>query len=367
MSLFQRNPNESRYVGGEKHIAEVIKNRGPGNVLIWLNPEEDFNNGSTLIVAEAEEALFFKDGIVEQVFDGGKYVLSTQNYPFISRLRNAMTGGISTFNCKVYFVRKASSMEIFWGTDSPIQVRDPVQMIATSVQGRGAFKIRVGDGKKFLLKLLGNNVRHMTQEEITAYFRSEMLQDIKSLLGEHIRSSGEEILGICAKQAELAKAMTPQLREMLEEYGVELLSFSISGLDIPEDDPNRQKLEAAYATKREAQIYGEDYGRFATRELLTELAKNPGGGAAATLGLGLGSAPLFAGMAQSMMAGTSGPAAPAPAGVPCVSCGAALPAGSKFCTQCGAKQEAAKSFCTQCGGELQAGARFCPACGAKLS
>src|SRR4030042_1216363 len=143
MPIFRKNPNEAAYTEGKKHFADVIKNTGPGDLLIWLNGEEDFNTNSTLIVAESEEALFFKDGVIEQVFDGGKYKLSTNNYPFISRLRNVLTGGISTFNCKVYFVRKAHSMEINWGTDSPIQVRDPVQGIATSVQARGAYKIQI--------------------------------------------------------------------------------------------------------------------------------------------------------------------------------------------------------------------------------
>lgn len=125
MALFGRNPNEINYVGGKKHWTDVIKNTGDGNLLIWLNGEEDFNTNSTLIVAESEEALFFKDGVIQETFTGGRYQLSTENYPFISRLRNAFSGGISTFNCKVYFVRKAHSLELLWGTDTPIQVRDP--------------------------------------------------------------------------------------------------------------------------------------------------------------------------------------------------------------------------------------------------
>ena len=247
MAFFNKNPNEVNYVGGKKHFADVIKNTGPGELLIWLNGEEDFNTNSTLIVAESEEALFFKDGIIEQIFDAGKYTLSTNNYPFISRLRNVLTGGISTFNCKVYFVRKAHSMEILWGTDSPIQVRDPVQMIMTSVQARGSFKIQVEDSKKFLIKLVGNNVPFMTQVELTRYFRNEFMQHIKSNLARTIKASNTEILGICAEQDILAEKLFPVLQDPLDDYGIKLLTFTIAGLDIPENDPNRQKLEAAYA------------------------------------------------------------------------------------------------------------------------
>lgn len=58
------------------------------------------------------EAIFIKGGTVEQVFENGTYKLSKENYPFISQLRNAFTGGISTFNCVIHFVRKADSAEI---------------------------------------------------------------------------------------------------------------------------------------------------------------------------------------------------------------------------------------------------------------
>lgn len=40
MGLFDRNPNESAYVGGKKHWTDVIKNSGPGDLLIWRNPRK---------------------------------------------------------------------------------------------------------------------------------------------------------------------------------------------------------------------------------------------------------------------------------------------------------------------------------------
>ena len=78
MNLFKKNPNETAYVGGEKHWTDVIKNRGSGELLIWRQPEEDFNNNSTLIVNPGEEAIFIKNGIIEQVFENGRYQLSTE-------------------------------------------------------------------------------------------------------------------------------------------------------------------------------------------------------------------------------------------------------------------------------------------------
>ena len=109
MALFGKNPNETAYTGGKKHWADVIKNTGPGELLIWRQPEEDFNTNSTLIVMPGEEAIFIKGGNIEEVFGNGTYKLSTENYPFISRLRNAFTGGISTFRSSVVINKNAKN------------------------------------------------------------------------------------------------------------------------------------------------------------------------------------------------------------------------------------------------------------------
>lgn len=304
MAFFNRNPNEAAYVGGKKHLTDVIKNSGPGDLLIWRQPEEDFNTNSTLVVMPGEEAIFIKGGTIVQTFDNGTYKLSTENYPFISRLRNAFSGGISTFNCVVYFVRKAHSMEIFWGTDSPIQVRDPVMMISTSIQARGAYKVQVDNPGKFLTKMVGNNVPFIMQADLNNYFISEFQQHIKSSLAKVIKNSQQEILGICAEQDALANTVHPILQEILDDYGLKLITFSIAAIDIPENDPNRQKLEDAFANKGVMRILGDDWGKQKSSEILQTFAANPGaGGAAATgagMGIGMAAGSVFAGMAQQM-------------------------------------------------------------------
>ena len=186
MSFFAKNPNETAYVGGKKHWADVIKNSGDGNLLLWRQPEEDFNTNSTLIVMPGEEAIFIKGGNIEAVFSNGTYKLDTNNYPFISRLRNAFTGGISTFNCVVYFVRKADSKEIFWGMDSPIQVRDKYWGVRTEARVRGAYRLRIDNPSVFLTKMIGNNIFSFAQPEMDGYFQNEFSGKIKSTVSKFL-------------------------------------------------------------------------------------------------------------------------------------------------------------------------------------
>ena len=288
MSLFKKNPNEVNYVGGSKHFLDTIKNSGDGNLLIWRQPEEDFNTNSVLIVNPGEEAIFIKNGEIVNVFSNGRYELKTENYPFLSRIRNELSGGISTFNCIVYFVRKAHSMEILWGTDSPIQLRDPVQQIATSVKARGSYKIQIDNSGVFLTKLLGNNIQTFEQDELSYYFSNQFQQKIKSTLTRSLKNSNEEILGVCSEMDLFAENITPHMQELLDEYGIRLINFSISAMDIPMNDPNRAYLEAAYSKSREFDIMGSKYATIKGMEILQNISKNEGAGGLASAGAGLG-------------------------------------------------------------------------------
>ena len=371
------------------NLIDVIKNdAAPGSKsgLIREFPGEDFHANSQLIVAESEEAIFIKDGIAVATFDAGRHRLSTKNYPFIEKLINAFTGGVSAFHCKVYFVSKDHKLDLFWGTDTPIQMRDPVLRIQTSIQARGSYSIQIAESKKFLVKLIGNNVRSFTDETLNGYFRNAFLQIIKDSIAQHIKDSGQEILDICTDKTKIAESLKPMLAPTLDEYGIELVNFYVSAIDIPENDPNRAKLEDAFASKSVMGILGPDWGRQQSSEILHDLANNPGSGgvaaAGAAAGFGLAAGSVFGDMANHMF--TDPPTASAaldqrPAAqtagsrfqtvgesptLECPACGHPNTPGVKFCSECGAPQpEVVK--CPACGTEMAAGAKFCPECGQK--
>lgn len=314
MSIFKKNPNEVAYQGGKKHWTDVIKNSGPGELLIWRQPEEDFNTNSTLIVMPGEEAIFIKGGTVEQVFENGTYKLSTENYPFISRLRNAFTGGISTFNCVVYFVRKADSREIRWGTASPIQIRDKVWNIRTDVKARGAFKVRIENPAKFLEKLVGNNIPYQTQEELNKYFSQEFQGKIKSAVSKYLNALTTELIGIDEHMDEISENIEPSINEIVSDYGLKCVNFSLSGLDVDitkYDAIDESQVELINRTrgyqgdKAGLDILGNDWGRVQQVEILKDIANNPSSGGIASmgagLGMGLGTVGAFGNMAQQTL------------------------------------------------------------------
>lgn len=318
MSIF-KNANEINFVGGRKHWTDVIKNTGPASSLIWKQPEEDFNTNSTLIVMPGEQAIFVNGGVIEQIFDNGTYKLSTQNYPFISRLRNMLSGGVSVFNCVVYFVRVSDSVELLWGTASPIQVRDKTLGIATKIRAHGSYKVQVNRPELFLTKLVGSNRGFVGQQDLVdKFFSNEFQSKIRSQITHCLNETNTELLGIEDHIEELSEQIQPSLQEAFIPYGLHLVKFSIAAMDIMDDELRRRydeigmdsiaKLRNAQADKGVQQILGDGWEKQQSVEILRTLANNPAGDAAAAgigIGAGMAASGAFANMAAQTFAPTS--------------------------------------------------------------
>ena len=312
---FLKNPNEINYPGGKKHFCEVIKNSGAPGLLIWKQPEEDFNTNSRLVVMPGESAIFVKSGTIEEVFsESGTYKLTTQNYPFISRIRNAVSGGISMFNCVVYFVRAADSQEILWGASSPILVRDTVHNIRTEVLARGAYKVRITDPAAFLQKLVGSGLRFETQKDLDSYFSNELQSVIRSQVALLLNNYNGELIGLDEHLEELSQQVTPLLDRTFREYGLTCVRFSLSGLDVDTTKYDRLDEMRLGAMARAQEALGERAALDALgeeawwtklqSETLVGTSKNMGGSGA---GLGMGIAEGM--ILGKMMGGLASPLA----------------------------------------------------------
>lgn len=342
MAVFKRNSNEAAFADGEKHFVDVIKNRSDNDTLIFKNPEEDLNNGTTLVVGPGEKAIFVYQGTIEQIFDPGSYTLNSANYPFISRLRNSLSGGVSSFHSLVYFVRTATSREIKWGTQTPIKVYDKALSdqfqgigVETEVRARGAYRIKVDDCGIFLTQLIGNNYDLSNQESITDYFRNQFLGHIISILTTELTKWAGPLISVPANAVTYAKTIENEIAPIAAEYGMKVLNFSISAIDIIDNEArqeaqdlvskNREQFygrmaqgqgEAAYAQGQQSayETYGTNYQQAQVLNAMNGAASNPGSDGGALLGAGMGLT-MGAGMGQvipNMVNQTMGQAQAAP-------------------------------------------------------
>lgn len=402
-------------------IMNVIKNDAYGNMLCSKIPCEDFNIGSQLIVAEYEEALFMKDGIIEECFGPGKYTLTTENYPFLTKfMSRILTGGVSAYHCKVYYINKSHHLDLKWGTSKPIRLIDPVWGIEVHVQARGSYSAVVKNGKKFFLKMVGANIA-AAEEDLIKNFRTAFIQYITDALAEYLMEGKDEVLVACTKKKSLADNLCTPLNQVLDEYGMELVNFYIESIEIPENDACMQRIREMRIQRQEKIFVREqtiadermrfglrqessetdryvsgqhaqaDYERMKIRDqdgnngwarqekadILKMTANNQGmSGSMMGVGMGIGMASAVGKMTRNMMEdldqhrNTSGMGSQQNGGdsekVICPNCNAVMRAGVKFCSSCGTSLKPEKKVCPNCGAEITLDMKFCSECGTPL-
>lgn len=354
-------------------VFDVIKYSGDNDTFVWKFPGEDFNTLSQLIVAESQEALFFKDGKALDLFTAGRYTLHTQNIPFIRRLVNLPFNGESPFSCQVYFINKVVSMDILWGTNSPIPIQDAKYPIILPVRANGQFGVRVADSKKLLVKLVGT-IDRFDQTTLKRYFKGILLTNIKDYIANEFVKNQVSFLEIHSRLKEISKGIQESLQQEFLNYGIELVHFNVNEITPPEDDLSYLKLKEALADKAVMDIKGYSYQQERAFNVLDKAASNEGTassimGAGMGLGMGVNMGNAF-GTAMSGAMGTISPGMQPQnqAVIICSSCGEEVPAGSKFCLKCGAKIEEPKKdsiTCPKCGATVPNG-KFCLECGARL-
>ena len=237
------------------NVIDVIKYEGDNRTFIWKHPCEDFNLGSQLIVHESQEAVFFRDGKALESFGAGRHTLETQNLPHLKDNIKWITGGKSVFHSEVYFINLTTQLGVKWGTDSKIRMFDPISGLHLELGACGTFNIKVIDGRKLLLKVVGTT-SGFTQDNIfgstpsaTNHFRGMIVAKVKSNLARAIRENDINILEVDEHTDELADILKNEINKILDDYGMYVPEFFITNILTPDDDPNYVRLKEQHAER----------------------------------------------------------------------------------------------------------------------
>ena len=318
--------------------------------------------GAQLTVRESQAAVFVNEGRLADVFQPGRYELSTQNMPVLTKLKAWKFGFNSPFKSDVYFVNTKQFMDRKWGTANPVMMRD-TDFGMIRIRAFGSFAFRVKDPEVFMKECFGTSSL-FTVEGVEGQLKSMVV----SGLSDAIAQSKIPALDIAANYSGLSQYCMNALNAKVEALGLTLTNFVIENVSLPEE------VEKAMDKRTSMGVLGDmgKYAQFQAAEAMRDAANNPNGMAGVGVGMGAGMSmgqmftQAFGGAQQQVPAA---PAAPAAATVACTACGQPIAAGSKFCSSCGAKQEEkpAGGFCPNCGGKVEAGSKFCPNCGNKMA
>lgn len=315
--------------------------------------------GAQLTVRESQVAIFVNEGKLADVFQPGRYELSTANMPVMTALKAWKFGFNSPFKSDVYFVNTKQFLDCKWGTTNPVMMRD-AEFGMIRLRAFGAYSFRVADPEVFLREVFGTSSEYTVQD-----VEGQLKRTLVSGLSDAIAESKLPALDLAANYDEIGDYALKTINPRIEKLGLTLASFVIENISLPEE------VEKTMDKRTSMGVLGDmnRYTQYQAAEAMREAANNPGGMAGAGVGMGAGVA-MGQAFAQAMQA-TQQPAAPvqqqptAQKGSFCANCGEQLTPGAKFCPNCGQKQETA-NVCPACGQKVQPGAKFCDNCGQKL-
>ncbi len=353
-------------------LIEVVKYDGSPDVFAWKYPNSELGTWTQLIVNESQEAVLVKGGKFCDVFGAGRHTLETANIPILNEIIKLPFGGESPFSAEVWYINKVFSLDVKWGTATPIQLQDPKYNIFVPVRSFGQFGIKIEDAQKFLLKLVGT-LPQFDKTTMLKYFRGVYLTKAKDAISSYLVHKGISVLEINAYLDEISTYLQEKMSPIFEDYGIGLISFFVNDINVPEDDSAVIQLKNALAKKAEMDIVGYSYQQERSFDTLEGAATNPnamqgglmGAGIGLGMGVGVGGAmgQQFGDLTQNINTADTPEQKEkkADAKITCAACNAKLTEGAKFCPQCGKKYNP----CTNCKADLPEGATACALCGVK--
>lgn len=344
-------------------IIEVVKYNGNPDVFAWKYPSEELGTWTQLIVNESQEAVLFKGGKSLDVFTAGRHTLETANIPILNNLVNLPFGGRSPFTAEVWYVNKIHSLDIKWGTPTPIQLQDPKYKVFVPLRSFGQFGIQVSDSKKFLTKLVGT-LPVFDKDSILKFFRGLYLTKVKDAVSSYLVKQNVSVFEINAYLDELSEHLKEKIKPTFDEYGITLVSFYVNDINVPEEDSGVRTLKDAFAKRAEMDIVGYSYVQERSFDTLegaaTNTSSDQGGMMNAGIGLGMG---VGIGSAFGNHLGGIAQNVDINGKKTCGNCKTEFSKDFKFCPECG---EASIKKCTACGVKIEGTPKFCPDCGTRI-
>jgi membrane protease subunit (stomatin/prohibitin family) len=264
-----------------KQFVDVIQwtETGPG-VLAHRYPmlDMEIRNKAVLTVRESQLALFVNEGKIADLFTAGRYELTTHTLPVLTYLKNWDKLFESPFKSDVYFFSTREQTDRKWGTATPITMRDK-EFGIVRLRANGIYSYKVADAKVFWTKLSGS-VETYTVDDVEGQLRGAIMTAMASFLA----GSAVPFLDMAASQSTFSDRLKAAVAPVLADYGLELRSFFVQNLSLPEE--LQQYLDKAAQMNMVGDL--RRYAQFQSADAIGIAAANPGGVAGAGVGLGAG-------------------------------------------------------------------------------
>ncbi|MEL6845041.1 MAG: SPFH domain-containing protein, partial [Bacteroidota bacterium] len=116
------------------------------DVLVWKFPDQDkeVKMGAQLTVRESQAAILINEGKMADVFEPGRYELTTRNMPIMTTINSWKYGFDSPFKVDIYYFNTRQFTDNKWGTPSPVTIPDS-KFGQVELRSFGTYNFRISD------------------------------------------------------------------------------------------------------------------------------------------------------------------------------------------------------------------------------
>lgn len=202
------------------------------NTVVWKFPDEDkeVKMGAQLTVRESQVAILVNEGKLADVYQPGRYELTTRNMPILTSLKSWKHGFESPFKVDIYFLNTRQFTDCKWGTPAPAYIPD-AKFGQVEIRAFGAYNFRVSDAAKFFREFAGTDM-HVTVEELEGTLRGKLVDRFTEVVSE-MAETGLSFVQLQSKKTEFTEALMPRIHDYFEQFGLDITDFQIRSISLP--------------------------------------------------------------------------------------------------------------------------------------
>ena len=199
--------------------------------IVWqyCHHKAHIKNGAKLKVRKEQVAILVNEGQFADVYQPGHYELTPVNMPILATLKGWKYDFSSPFKVDVYFVNTKQFLNFHWGTTKPIKLSDS-EFGPIRIRAFGSYCFRVHDDPIVFLRRVVGTDGNFTTESIADQLRNFVVNKLTDYLTE----SKIVALDFATNLDELSSKLTIALKSDFSHYGIELTTFSVEKILLPE-------------------------------------------------------------------------------------------------------------------------------------
>lgn len=212
---------------------DVIEWADPSrDTIIYKFPDRDqeIKMGAQLTVRESQVAILVNEGALADIYQPGRYELTTRNMPILTSLRSWKYGFESPFKVDVYYVNTRQFTDQKWGTPTPVYIPD-AKFGQVEIRAFGSYNFRVSDAGKFFKEFAGTDPLVKVQE-LEGTLRGKLVDRFTEIVAE-MAEEGLSFVQLQSNKSEFTAALMPRIKDYFDQFGLSITDFSIQSITLP--------------------------------------------------------------------------------------------------------------------------------------